>query len=29
MLQDNPGAIARTGVFCRIKPNITGDAAKG
>ena len=26
---DNPGAISRAGVFCRIKPNIAGDAARG
>lgn len=26
---DNSGAILRTGVFCRIKPNIDGDAAEG
>lgn len=26
---DNPGAISRAGVFCRIKPNIVGAAAKG
>ena len=26
---DNPGAISRAGVFCRIKPNIAGDAPGG